>query len=233
MTGVCGMMLGAAGGDPYFANRKLLLHMDGADASTTFTDQNGHAFTANGNARISTAQSKYGGASGLFDGTGDWIETPDSADFTLGSGDFVCEYWMRTSSANTYIYGQSDSSITGSSISIYGYITAGGKVRSGCYVGGTAKSVDSTTTVTTGAWFFISQVVSGGTMKLYVNGVSEGTPIALGGAVNDSANKFSIGRLGEYAGTPFNGNIDDFRLTVGVPRYTGNFTPPTAAFPDS
>jgi Bacterial regulatory proteins, tetR family len=55
---------------------KVLLHFDGADGSTTITDNNSggaaHAWTANGNAQIDTAQSKLGGASCLFDGTGDY-----------------------------------------------------------------------------------------------------------------------------------------------------------------
>src|SRR3990167_5787652 len=77
------------------ADTKLLLHMDGADASTTFTDEVGHVFTPAGNAQIDTAQSKFGGASGLFDGTGDYITTPNSADFDPGTGSFTAEMWIR------------------------------------------------------------------------------------------------------------------------------------------
>ncbi len=58
--------------------------MNGADGSTTFTDSatgGSHTWTAYGNAQIDTAQNKFGGASGLFDGSGDYIDTPDSPDW--------------------------------------------------------------------------------------------------------------------------------------------------------
>ena len=45
------------------ANTKLLLHMDGADTSTDFEDKSpsGHTITAQGDAQVDTAQSKFGG----------------------------------------------------------------------------------------------------------------------------------------------------------------------------
>lgn len=66
---------------------KLLLHSDGIDGSTNFTDVMGHAIFANGNAQIDTAQFKFGGASALFDGAGDGISVADSADW-YWDGDF-------------------------------------------------------------------------------------------------------------------------------------------------
>ena len=78
---------------------KVLLQFNGADASTTITDVNAggsaHTWTANGNAQIDTAQSKFGGASLLCDGTGDYVTTPDHADFTLGSSDFTIDCWFQ------------------------------------------------------------------------------------------------------------------------------------------
>src|SRR3990167_10480500 len=54
-----------------------------------------HVITANGDAQIDTAQSKFGGASGLFDGTGDTLTIPDSDDFNFGAGDFTVEWFAR------------------------------------------------------------------------------------------------------------------------------------------
>ncbi|MDI6787615.1 MAG: hypothetical protein QME51_04520, partial [Planctomycetota bacterium] len=77
------------------AYTKALLHFDGTDASTTFIDESGKIWTRYGNAQIDTAQSKFGGASGLFDGAGDYITTPDHNDFNLGSGNFTVDLRVR------------------------------------------------------------------------------------------------------------------------------------------
>lgn len=89
------------GNDQY---TKLLLHCDGADASTTFTDASQAAHgnaTPNGNAQVDTAQSKFGGASALFDGTGDFLSYADHADWHFGSGDFMADFWVRFNSVST------------------------------------------------------------------------------------------------------------------------------------
>jgi len=69
------------------ANTLLLLHCDGANASTTFTDDSGnsHNGTAVGNAQLSTAQKAYGTASAIFDGTGDYLTVADHADFNFSA----------------------------------------------------------------------------------------------------------------------------------------------------
>src|SRR3989338_6322305 len=79
---------------------KLMLHMEGADAGTTFTDTETtpKAVTANGNAQIDTAQSKFGGASGLFDGAGDYLTIPSSSAFDFGTGNFTIDFWVRLAS---------------------------------------------------------------------------------------------------------------------------------------
>src|SRR3990167_1626483 len=79
---------------------KLLIHGDGADAATAVYDHSIYTqqITCNGNAQIDTAQSKFGGASILFDGTGDYLSIPDSDDFHFGTGDFTIEFWIRFAS---------------------------------------------------------------------------------------------------------------------------------------
>ncbi len=88
---------GVSGSHP-ITNLSLLLHMNGSNGSTTFTDsspESVHTVTANGDAQISTAQYKFGSSSGLFDGTGDYLTIPDNADFNLSGGYWTADFWLR------------------------------------------------------------------------------------------------------------------------------------------
>ncbi len=80
----------------------LLLHCDGADASTTFIDATGrHQVTVAGNAQVDTAQSKFGGASALFDNNSSSSLTLDgSTDFVFGTGDYTIDFRVRFDSSN-------------------------------------------------------------------------------------------------------------------------------------
>src|SRR3990167_8969973 len=83
------------GGSSFDSYTKLLLHGDGSDASTTITDEIGKTVTAVGNAQLDTAQKKFGTASILLDGTGDYATVPDSDDWNFGAGDFTIDFWVR------------------------------------------------------------------------------------------------------------------------------------------
>jgi len=88
-----------AGQDPYVNNVSLMLSMDGANNSTTFIDssQNALAVTAVADAKISTAQSKFGGSAAYFDGTGDYLTVASNAAIAFGLGDFTIECWVNFS----------------------------------------------------------------------------------------------------------------------------------------
>jgi hypothetical protein len=229
--------VGAA--DPNFANVSLLLHMDGANNSTTFIDSSSSAktVTANGDAKISTALSKFGGASGLFDGAGDFLSVPSSADFDYGSGDFTIEGWInpRVSSEDGYIVGRrtGDTATTiqwcvflvGGLLGIDFFSTANTRITTQSHP----------TTVTVGAFSHFAVVRNGNNWKIYLEGIGN-TGVTASGTVANAANELRIGQAqGGFGGGgfPLDGNIDELRITKGVARYTANFTPPSAPFPDS
>lgn len=68
-----------------------LLHFDGVNNGTTFTDQKGKTWSRSGSPVTSTTQSMFGGASGYFSGA-QYIYTPNHADFNFGAGDFCIEW---------------------------------------------------------------------------------------------------------------------------------------------
>jgi len=224
-------------GDPFYSSVKLLLHFDGANNSTTFTDNSGtpKSATVNGNAKISTTQSVFGGAAGYFDGVGDWIHFADSADWHFGTGDGTVDVRVRfeDTGADQRFMGQTNSGGGNSSLlmsRIQG--TGNGSIawfNGTGYVGITLGAVAFNT------WYAYRFVKSGTTGYGFLNGTLAGSA-AIGGGTNtifDSSDTFSLGRDGAYASNVFKGYIDEFRWTKGVARSTSTYVLDTAAFPNS
>jgi len=86
------LRLAAVGGG---ATLRSQLLFGGADGSTVFTDTTGKVWTPFGNAQIDTS---LGDQRGLFDGSGDYIKTPDHADLNMGTGDFTIAFRLRFNS---------------------------------------------------------------------------------------------------------------------------------------
>lgn len=225
-------------GDANFDSVSLLLHFNGSDGSTAFTDSssNAHSITASGDAQIDTAQSKFGGASGLFDGTGDWLTCPSHSSLDLQTGDFTIECWIRPATLSNYhtIASHYDSSGYGPWVL---YVDADGISPTLVFsISATSNSnyriESSPGAVSTGSWQHVAATRAGNVFRLFLDG-------ALIGMQTRSITLHSANapvRIGAYAvpswPTPFNGWIDDFRITKGVARYTAAFDAPTAEFGD-
>jgi len=213
---------------------KSLLHFDGSDASTTFTDESGKTWTAYGNAQIDTAQSKFGGASGLFDGTGDYITSPDSADLYF-DGDFTIDFWVRfnslpSSGAYMSFYAQR---VDGNNQLFFGINNTSGTYKGRFYnqTGGTLtidlfENLSGTTSTNT--WYHIAIIRSGNDFKLFKDGVQCGSTLTDSSPVTDFGASVYVGVFG--SSFYLNGWVDEFRISKGVARWTANFTPPTAAY---
>jgi len=213
--------------DPYYGAVKLLLHGDGADGSTEIFDSslNPKTVTAVGNAQISTTESKFNGSSLKFDGSGDYVATPDSEDFYL-PGDFTIEAWVYPTSS------------TGIHIIVAQWREQGGSDRNfsirsddGIFYmnrAGTNRSV-SLGAFSLNQWTHFAISVENGTCYGFINGVLQDSNSNFTAAANNSTEPLGIGAYGngDYV---FEGYIDEFRITKGVARYTSNFTPPTQPF---
>jgi hypothetical protein len=219
-------------GDPYFNSVSVLLHMDGSNGSTTFTDSSSSPLTvtANGNAQISTAQSKFGGASGYFDGSGDYLSIPDtSSGFSFGTGDFTYEFWFNSTATNAYsaLITRAYSGAGGILISLNGPTGDGApEIYWREYVNALFFK-SSITGLNNGAWHHFAFVRSGTTCYMFIDGQQAASKTGVSTSVGSST--IYVGNDLEYGGRDFNGYIDDLRITR-VARYNTTFTPPTAAF---
>lgn len=223
----------AAAGDPYFANVIFLAHMDGSNGSTTFTEVTGRTITAVGNAQLSTTDQKFGTACGLFDGTGDYISTAHTSNLLLATGDFTIEFWIRPSSVAAAILighkAENSSDLYPWQFFMSSAKTVGFRGFSG---GSLAYSLTSANTLSANTWYHIAGTRSVNTFRLFINGNQEASTST--SSVTLQSNSTAM-IWGSYTNPllGLNGRFDDIRITAGVARYTGNFTPPTQAFPDS
>ena len=214
--------------DQNFAFNSLLLHGDGTNGSTVITDSSGSpkAVTAFGNAQISTAQSKFGGASIAFDGTGDYLTSSSSPTLTFGTGDFTVECWARPADTSAGYRALLSDNLYGNANgwALYQNGTSLEAWVSGVYL----NVITATSALTASVWQHVVWSRASGDNRCFVNGVQ------VGSTVSNSHNLIytfaSIGRVQD--GLHFNGHLDEVRYTKGIARYTANFTPPTAPFPD-
>lgn len=184
-----------------------------------------------GNAVVSTTQSKWGGASIYIPTTGatDYCLVPyknaNFPDVYAGGGNFTVEAWVYVTA-----YATNQNTICGTRLNgAAGWefrINSTGTV-SFYYTGGTVAVTTSTVSLNT--WTHVAAVKNNGTTTVYINGVSGGS--AAQATATATTNAMYIGS-GVGANSGFSGYIDDLRITQGVARYTGNFTPPTSQLQD-
>ena len=88
------------------ADTVLLLHGDGADGGTTFTDSssNNYTLTASGNTHTDTSVKKIGTASIQLDGTGDYLSLADNSNLNFANNPFTVEFWVYFNSVGSGVY---------------------------------------------------------------------------------------------------------------------------------
>jgi hypothetical protein len=102
-------------------------------------------------------------------------------------------------------------------------------------------------------WAHVALVRTGNALKLFIDGVDKGTGTLVTGSGRDSTDIFAAGNpyvmasggggtanlaVGDIGGSATdygfrNSNMDEFRFTNAIARYTTTFSVPTAAFPDA
>lgn len=211
-------------GDPLWSKVVALLKMD----AFPITDYKNHTVDSD-NVSITSANSQYG-SSAVFNGVDSAIRIQPTADQIIGTQDFVHEARIRINArpaSQAIIFTNAPPSGTQFANTTIGInLMAGGNVR-----------VQSSYSVfiTGGIVLPLNQEVHiavariAGTMRLFVDGVLDGSTSS---ALNFSDNiQFMIGKENIFngnVGQTFNGQVDEFRTTIGDGRYSGGFTVPPA-----
>jgi len=214
-----------------------LLHFDGANNSTTFTDESGKTWTASGNAKIVTAQSVYGGACGSFDGTNSYISSPDSADWQLDGGsnnnewtvDFRIRYDTDPGTGYKGIISQWQNAsnywnifLLSNSIYLYFYVS-----------GSNTLAIINSFNPADATWYHVAIVKQGTTgYKMFVDGTQIGSTQTDTDTMPNIAGNLEVGRIVDSASNAYyhKGWLDELRISKGIARWTANFTPPDRAY---
>jgi hypothetical protein len=178
-------------------------------------------------ASISTSVVKYGTGSIAFVGTG-YMKYPLVPFFGLGAGDFTVEFWMYVTSTPTTEYTIWESQTTGAFI-VHKRGSSSG--LSFAPYGGTERLIQADASIPLNTWQFIAISRVSGTTSAYVNSTRTLSVADTNNyVIAATANPYTMGA--RNGGTLFMpGYIDDFRITLGVGRYSGaTITVPTAAF---
>lgn len=228
--------------DPYFADVSLLLHCDGSNNSTTFVDSSsvGNTMTANGTAKINTANPMFGtgnfqalnsgaqsgsvstpvsGAGPLDFGTKDftiecWLLIPN----TFGGGDQIFPTGIVGNTDSDWLFSSLASSSAGSSAGPFG----GFQVQFKCNNAPLTIAQTTAVTLSLNTWHHVAIVRSGTTLTAYMDGVAGSTLGTIGASTAVTAPaSLLVGSNTEFQSS----DIDELRITNGFARYTSNFTP--------
>ena len=171
------------------------------------------------------------GGSMYFDGTGDWITTPNVSAFNLSSSttNFTIEAWVYNAVSGTYL------GIIGARADQVGqgwclYIHQNNTLYIGSVIVGNAYADRQMNTIVISAntWTHVALVKTASGYTAYVNGVGGSLLALTGGLDYQSGHPVIVGALGSQGELPFNGYVSDARIIKGTAVYTGAFTPPTA-----
>lgn len=221
-------------GDPYFANVKLLTHLNGSEGGTSFIDVTGKTITASGAVVTQSSGAKFGQCAAFSGGS---LYLADSDDWHWTGVDFTVEFFISAPTpAPAGDWGLlSQSRLSGAGELVIA-VDFDRKIRfysENPTSGSEVLTSSDALAVDTMQHIAICRV--GSTTRIFIDGVQKASGTFNGGV--DMPSGLYVGRhfyAGSFlSGRDFPGKLDEIRITKGVGRYTTAFTPPSSPFPDS
>lgn len=217
-------------------NMVLLVHMDGPDASTTFTDSSAsaHTLTAQSTAQIDTAQSQFGGASGRFNGGGPYVSGPVSSDFHL-QNDCTIDAWVYLDEAHGNVreiisYGGPGNTWNGTDGIEWRLVSwSDSRIYFQWWNGTTNNNLNTPVINISGGWHHVAVTGtflsgSNSTWRIFLDGVQQASAIAGVPTQISSPNGLKIARAGADVNT-WVGWIDEVHINNGTSLWQSDFTP--------
>ncbi len=219
------------GGDDDYS--KLLLHFNGANGSNSLNNECKKPLAgrtiANNSVTISTDQSKFGGASALFNGTNSYISLNDHEDWNFSGGVWSVDTWIRVNSltGERTIFSQA----TDASNNLRGFVKTDGSLSLTIENAGVATSLSSDAgKITANNWHHVAFIENGNDYFLFVDGIKVASLVSAVRPANLTG-YFVLGYTDLADETaPFSGYLDEFRLSKGKARWTNNFALAQKAF---
>ena len=213
--------------DPYFANVKLLMHMD-----NSLEDIAGHAVTNNG-VTFDAVTTKFLGYSAYHSSHYTSLSIANSTDFDFGSGDFTIELWAAITAFNStggmLVARWSIGPAPATGCDWYLYVFGGSSNQ--LQFGINTFTLSSTFTPQDTAFHHYAVVRSGNTINIFIDGVLSGSGSYSSSVPYTSSQPIRTG-IWDATSSYITGYIDDLRITKGVARYTANFFPLNTPFPN-
>jgi hypothetical protein len=207
------------------AYTKLLIHCNGGNNSTTFTDEAGHSCSAAGSAKQSSTQVMFSSASSYYSASAatTYLSVADSTDWILTEDwSFDCWVYLASVTQNLTLFAQ----VGGGKYQALDF-TSGGTLLFYDWNGSSQiNSWNCTHGMSINTWTHIFIGRATNTPYMAIGGTQKTVTASKVGTHFDVASVLGIGGY-NYG---FNGYIDEVRLSKGICRWTSNFTPPTAEY---
>ena len=235
---------------------KAMLHCDGINGATSFTDEIGKSITNTANYDSYTKLMLHGSASPFVDsigktvtntnvtldsvntilgkssmalaGLGGGLSLASSADWNFAAGDFTVEADIIKSKTNVGIM----STIYSGDFGWMVHVNTSTLYFSYSTDGTNIINGNLGGNVTDNVKHHVSVMRLGNTLYGFVDGIPTGTTIDLTGVTfHTTSHPLIVGNSAHFTGFDFNGNMAEVRISKGIARYpvTG-FTPPIAPF---
>ena len=207
---------------------KFLVHSDTTNGSTTFVDSSatGHTVVTNGDPSHSTTQAKFGSTAIHCDDTADGFGAAASSEFELDDNDWTLDFWWYPTSIESENYFLHTTA--GHSMLCLYYPSSGGfKIIHSNPSPWQTSVAGGAGTLSANRWYHIAFVRANHYHTIYVDGAIVAGPTEDTAALTNTTTTLVAN---SYMAGNFTGYVDEYRLSVGIARWTDSFVPPNKPY---